>query len=184
MGPRETTRNNSGPWYEWYLDPLRFEEFKAELDADGEYSQTGSFPNNDRGTPEALWVVIPDGGFQLELRKEDGSGVVYEYKKVLGTSGHKVDELLRRYMGSSEQTWDEGLVHIYYLDPLRFEEFKTEIETGGEYYEDNRWTNANRDWDRGMTSAWWVDVTGGGFILELLKKDNSTVGYGYGKISE
>jgi hypothetical protein len=39
-----------------------------------------------------------------------------------------LDELLRKYMGSYPQTWDDGDEgEVYYLDHLRFDAFKTEL---------------------------------------------------------
>lgn len=61
----------------------------------------------------------------------------------------KLDESLRKYTVPQEQTWGDEKVTVYFLDPLRFEEFKAELDAGGEYLQADSWTNDKRDWDRG-----------------------------------
>jgi hypothetical protein len=174
--------------YRYYLDPLRFEEFKAELDAGGEYTQTYSGPENrdkERGMSLARWVVRPSGTFQLELFTEDDSGFMYDYKKAPHASGLKLDELLRKYAGPYPQRWDgesKGVTYVYYLDPLHFEAFKAELDAGGAYTQTESWTNKNRDWDRGKTFARWAVRPDGSFQLDLNKEDNSETGYRYTKV--
>jgi hypothetical protein len=60
-----------------------------------------------------------------------------------------LDESLRKYTVPQEQTWGDEKVTVYFLDPLRFEEFKAELDAGGEYLQADSWTNDKRDWDRG-----------------------------------
>ena len=125
----------------------------------------------------------PSGSIQLELFTEDDSGFGYDYKKVPQASGLKLDELLRKYAGPYPQRWDgegKGLTYVYFLDPLRFEEFKAELDAGGEYYQTDSRTSA-RNWDLGVTFARFAVRPDGRFQLDLCKADNSVIEYGYKK---
>ncbi|GHV93608.1 hypothetical protein AGMMS50268_41110 [Spirochaetia bacterium] len=186
-GPRLGVNiNNNEVTYYYYLNHLLFEEFKYELDAGGEYTQSGSGPEDrdkEQGMTLARWVARPSGGFQLELFTEDDSGFSYGYKKVPQASGLNLDELLCKYAGSYPQRWDgegKGVKYVYFLDSLRFEEFKAELDAGGEYYQTDSW-NSTRDWDRGVTFVRFEVRPDGRFQLELCKADNSVIGYGYKK---
>lgn len=72
-------------YYNYPLDPARFTEFKAELDAGDEYFVIGNWDNPNRewdlGVNFALWRVLPNGEFELQLNKEDNSSVGYFYEK-------------------------------------------------------------------------------------------------------
>lgn len=186
-GPSVQTWNDEDAFtYVYYLDPLRFEKFKAELDAGGEYLQADSWTQKnrdwERGRAFARGAVRPDGRFQLELCTEDNSVIGYMYKKVPAAQGQKLAESLRRHSGPSVQTWgDDGdkFTYVYHLDPLRFEEFKAELDAGDAYNHVDSWTQDNRDWDRGRAFAWWAVRPDGSFELRLGKEDNSVIGYRY-----
>jgi hypothetical protein len=99
------------------------------------------------------------------------------------TDAPTLDELLRTYMGPNEENWgDEGIASVYYLDPDRFAEFKTELEEGEEYvlYDDS--SEDERDHDKGMAVARWVKKPDDKFQLEHWKKDNSKIEYMYVKV--
>ena len=84
IGPSLQTWD-SGDVTIYYLDPLHFEEFKAELDAAGEYLQSESRTYDrtwDRGKTFARWVARPDGRFELTLCKEDNATLTYRYIKI------------------------------------------------------------------------------------------------------
>jgi hypothetical protein len=85
MGPQEQTWDD-GNASVYYLDPLHFEAFKAELDAGDEYYQTGSWSENnrdgDRDRAFARWGARPDGNFELDLCRADNSRDGYRYVKV------------------------------------------------------------------------------------------------------
>jgi hypothetical protein len=89
MGPQEQTwdEDDGKVTYVYLLDPLRFEEFKAGLDAEDEYVQTDNWTENnrdgDRGRAFARFAVRPDGRIELALGKEDNSVVWYRYKTAL-----------------------------------------------------------------------------------------------------
>jgi hypothetical protein len=204
MGPQPQTWGEGDDIEEvevYFLDPRRFDAFKAELDAGGEYQQTldddqqpsaWEWGPRDRNMGKAWvqWTVVSNGSrFQLDHYKADNSVFGYEYEKVPGTSGLKLDELLRKYMGPQPQTWGEGddieEVEVYFLDPRRFDAFKDELEAGGEYirYDSENYT---RDWDTGKAFA-RVGVRtntddGSKIELNLAKADNSTLNYRYIKI--
>jgi hypothetical protein len=109
------------------------------------------------------------------------------YKKDPLASGI-LDASLRRYMGPQEQYWgdddnrDEEPTYVYYLDPKRFEEFKDELDALDEYYQDDDWTEDDRDWERGQTFARWAERPDGTFQLQLCKSDNTEIGYRYRKV--
>lgn len=194
MGPRPENRDIDGKKdtvYLYYLDPFRFEDFKAELDAGGEYVESGSWTNDNRDWErEKIFlrgVELPDGSFNLELCKLDNSVVGYNYKKVPEASRLKLDESLRNYMAPQVGTFDGYKVTlIYYLDLLRVEDFRAELEAEG-YVETRRQTNDNHGDSsyRGMNLARWVVLDNGSygsFSLDLYKADNSRVGYSYKKL--
>jgi hypothetical protein len=167
---------------DYCLDPLRFEAFKTELDALGEYSQYDSgIDQHTWGKTFAMWRVFSSGNASLQLYKADNSEPWYDYIEVSGSSGRMTDELLRKYMGPEPQTWGKEEVYIYYLDPLRFDEFKAELDAGGEYLESDSWTE-NRDWDEGLSFVQWAVRPNGEFVLRLCNADNSVIGYNYKKV--
>jgi hypothetical protein len=94
-----------------------------------------------------------------------------------------LDELLRKYMGPNLQTWDEGTVNVYYLDPSRFNAFKAELDAGGEYTQIDEWTEENRTWDRDRAFARWAVKSEGTSELDLCRADNSQDVYGYEPVS-
>ncbi|GHT68978.1 hypothetical protein FACS1894110_17590 [Spirochaetia bacterium] len=95
--------------------------------------------------------------------------------------GLSLDESLRRYMGPEQQTWGDEAVNVYFLDHLRFEEFKAELEAGGEYQQIDSWNDDNRDWERGKTFARLSVRRDGAVELDLCREDNSRSGYRYKK---
>jgi hypothetical protein len=185
-GPRCSQNTDGKITYYYYLDPLRFEAFKTELDAGSEYQQTGIYPEDrdkERGMTLARWVVRSSGSIQLELFTEDDSGFSYDYKKVPQASGLKLDEFLHKYAGPYPQRWDgegKGLTYVYFLDSLHFEEFKTELDAGGEYQQTGSWTK-KRDSDKGVSFAQWAVRPKGEFVLRLSNADNSVIEYHYKK---
>jgi hypothetical protein len=171
----------------YYLDSFRFEGFRAELDAGGEYTLTGSELTRTRdwhtGKSYARLGVFADGRLRLELLKEDNSTPTYEYKKNKASVavGPKLAESLGRYLVPIQQTWDNNeQVNVFFLEPLRFEEFKAELDAMAGYYQTRSW-NYNRDWETGKTFARWVERANGNFELTLGNRDNSTVNYNYTK---
>ncbi|GHU27378.1 hypothetical protein FACS1894164_19470 [Spirochaetia bacterium] len=166
----------------YYLDPIRFVAFKAELDAGGEYTEAYDWNEEPGDRTYAILGVRSDGSFSLKLYKKDNQGSMYGYQKNPGASGLKLDKLLRKYMAPDPQTWDEGdeteEVNVYYLDHLRFDEFKAELDAGGKYvqYNNGTWT---RDWDLGKTFAQLAVRPNGKVELTLAKADNSTLAYKY-----
>jgi hypothetical protein len=98
--------------------------------------------------------------------------------------GLTLEESLQRYMGPQEQNWGNKKVNVYFLDSLRFEEFKAELDAGGEYKEDGSWTEKNRDWSQGETFARWAVWPDGISELDLCKEDNSRAGYRYKKVPQ
>ncbi|GHU97102.1 hypothetical protein FACS189483_02120 [Spirochaetia bacterium] len=196
LGPHlvESLRTYMGPqthtWYDeevvvYFLDPLRFEAFKAELDAGGEYVQDSdeNYTRDwDRGKTFARWVVRSDGRLQLTLANADNSTFEYSYTKNPQASGLTLDELLRTYMVPDLQTWGDGQeVTVYYLDPLRFEAFKAELDAGDEYIQSGN-RDENRDWEMGKTFARFAVFSDGRLELDLCREDNSRSGYSYGKV--
>ncbi|GHV76951.1 hypothetical protein AGMMS49942_17720 [Spirochaetia bacterium] len=84
--PQEQTWDGEGkaPTYVYSLDPARFEAFKAELDAGGEYAQTDTWTEKrdwERDKTFAQWAVRPNGEFDLRLCKADNSVLGYRYEK-------------------------------------------------------------------------------------------------------
>jgi hypothetical protein len=73
-----------------------------------------------------------------------------------------LDKILRKYMAPQEQTWDNNGVkdaqytYVYFLDPLQFEEFRSELDAGGEYRQSDSWTDDNQDRIGGRTFARWA----------------------------
>jgi hypothetical protein len=189
MGPQMAIDKGGGYKYYYILDPFRFEAFKSELDAGGEYKQYNVYSeehrNFDQGLTYADFTVFPDGRFRLLLCKADNFYIEYNYNKVSGASGRITDELLRKYMGPEPQFWDgagKGPTYIYYIDPLRFEAFKAELDGGGEYQQTDTWTEKNRDYNKGAAYVQWAVRPNGEFELRLYKADNSMLGYRYKKV--
>lgn len=189
----QTWDGENGPiTYVYRLDPASFDVFKAELDAGGEYSQSGSWNerNRDWGRGEAFarWSVRPDGTFNLDLCRADNSVAGYNYRKVSSGNTPKTDELLRKYMAANQENWGEwgGDVSVFNLDATRFNEFKAEVYAGGEYFPSGIQTERNREWERGKEFAQFIvhhngkekDIHGG-LQLRLCKSDNSVVSYKY-----
>jgi hypothetical protein len=193
MGPCPQTWEQEGELDEqdtlvYFLDPLRFEDFRAELDAGGEYSQVdrGTEPERDweEGKTFAQWAERPDGTFALNLYKSDNSVMWYNYTKAPQASVLRLKELLRKYMGPYPQTWEhegEQDTLVYFLDPLYFEEFKAELDAGANYSQVESSTVDNRDWEQGKTFARWAERPAGTFQLDLYKSDNSVIEYQYTK---
>ena len=67
----------------------------------------------------------------------------------------KLDELLRKYAGPRLGNSDNKVTYYYFLNHLRFEEFKYELDAEGEYTQSSSWPE-DRDKERGMTLARWV----------------------------
>ncbi|GHU77464.1 hypothetical protein FACS189461_5810 [Spirochaetia bacterium] len=199
LGPHleESLRKYTGPqmekWWDdveevavYYLDPRRFEAFKAELDALGDYQQNGSSHENrdwDQGKTLARLGKIPNDRVLLTLARADNSTFDYEYTKKPEASELKLDELLRKYTGPKPETWGDGAdaedVYVYFLDSSRFDTFKAEVSAGGEYFQGDSWITDNRDWDLGRTFARLVVKPNGKVDLEIGKEDNSFSTYHY-----
>jgi hypothetical protein len=98
--------------------------------------------NPNRGRTFARGSIRPDGRFQLDLSKNDNSEIGYRYIKLPTALGLTLYESLRKHLVPREQLWggDKKFTYVYFLDPLRFEEFKAELDAGGEYYQADRWT--------------------------------------------
>jgi hypothetical protein len=92
------------------------------------------------------------------------------------------DELLRKYIGSEPQTWDDNVVvQVYFLDPSKFDACKAEIDAldGLSVVDEDEET---RDWDIGISMVRWAvntDGEEGNFQLARMKNDNSTFFYAY-----
>ncbi|GHV03270.1 hypothetical protein FACS189485_06000 [Spirochaetia bacterium] len=191
MGPQPQTWGPDDDRYDvavYFLDTLRFEAFKTELEALGEYKQDGSGTYTrdwDKGKTFARLGAWPDGRLELTLAKANNSTSDYKYTKNPQASGEKLDELLRKYTGPQLQTWGDGAnaeeVSVYFLDPLHFEAFKAELDAEDEYMQ--FWSrNDIRDWDTGKTYVNFAVRPNGSFELELCKEDNSRSNYRYGKV--
>jgi hypothetical protein len=175
----------------YFLDHSRFDAFKAELDAGGEYVQDensrGEYIRDwDTGKSFARLGKRSNDTVVLTLANADNSTFDYDYTKNPQASGVKLDESLRKYMVLNQQTWGDDDhredVDVYFLDHSRFDAFKAELDAGGKYieYDDNKHT---RDWDTGKTFA-RLGVKLNGKRLELARCDanNSTSEYRYIKI--
>jgi hypothetical protein len=194
MGPNPQTWGDNDNREEvavYYLDHSRFDAFKAELDAGGEYVQDDDDENEftrdwDTGKEFARLGKKPDDRVQLTLAKADNSTLEYHYTKNPQASGDKLDELLRKYMGPNPQTWGDDdnreEVAVYYLDHSRFDAFKAELDAGGKYIEYETQTR-KRDWDTGKTFVrLGVKLNGKKLELDRCNADNSTSEYKYIKI--
>jgi hypothetical protein len=198
MGPKEQMREDFGDpdgtkVTVYYLDPLRFEEFKAELDAGDGYQQTANWNDgNERGRSFLSWNVIHDDECELDFGKgKTISKYWYEREPQEGVEwAELLDEILHKYMGASVETWDDDnaeiwgndedeLTYVYYLNPLHFAEFKAELDASGEYVQTENWTEDERCWGQGLTFARFAERPDGTVVLDLCKKDNSVVGYRY-----
>jgi hypothetical protein len=188
MGALPEVWKDGGVASNYYFDPLRFDELKAELDTGGEYVQVSDFANTrdwEKGKTFAYWQVFPDGKtFALCLFKKDNSVVGYRYnkantkKKSSAPLAPKFAEVLRKYIAPKPETWDGEKVDVYYLDPLLSKKFKAELEAGGEYKQTGSWTE-KRDWMKGLSYAQWAVHSNGAFLLELANKDNTQIYYEY-----
>jgi hypothetical protein len=112
-----------------------------------------------------------------------------------GDDALSLDDLLRKYMGANPETFDEDgedvNVNLYFIDPSHFEDFKSELDAGGEYtcYEDDTYP---RTWEQDMAFARWIEYPDdfdwhgqvGARRLDLCKEDNTVVEYRYKKASE
>jgi hypothetical protein len=167
----------------YYIDPLRFDEFKTQIDALGKY-QTGSRTFNrdwEQGKTFARWCARTNGSFQLELCKANNATAEYQYKKFPKAQGVKADELRKKYAAPTIGTWENPPdTVIFSIDPLRFDEFKAELDAAGEYSQVYNEDWDNRDWDRGKASALWIIFTDG-YELRLMRKDNTVAMYEYKK---
>jgi hypothetical protein len=196
MVPQPQTWDNNGvkdkqDTLVYFLDPLHFEEFRSELDAGGEYLQSDNWTEDKRGWDQGRtfvrFAVRPDGRFELNLCNSDNSVIGYRYIKAPQAEGLKLYESLRKYMVPQEQIWDNNGVkdaqytYVYFLDPLQFEEFKAELDAGGEYAQVESRTQENRGWEQGKTFVRWSARPDGTFQLELCKDDNSINRYNYKK---
>jgi len=94
----------------------------------------------------------------------------------------KLVEILGKYMVPSQYTWGDEDVSVYNLDPNRFNEFKAELDNGGEYRQVESGTY-NRDWEQGQLFARLVVRPNSRLSLELCRADNSVVGYNYTRIT-
>jgi len=191
MAPEIQTWGNEGDVSVYLIDANRFNEFKAELDAGGEYRQADSWTDNNRDWNRGLLFarlgVLPDGRLNLDLGRADNSLVGYRYtKRTSGALGLKLQESLRKYMVPQMQNWgNDGDVSVYNVDADRFNEFKAELDAGGEYLPHEVQRNGNRNWDRGKTFAQFlVYHNKGEYGLRLGKSDNSVVSYSYIKLPQ
>jgi hypothetical protein len=158
----------------YYIDPLRFDEFKTQIDALGKY-QTGSRTFNrdwEQGKTFARWCARTNGSFQLELCKANNATAEYQYKKFPKAQGVKADELLRKYMAPFLTKWSgEDNTEVYFIDPFRFDAFKAELDALGEYVQKGNWNED--DYEKGKSRATWA-VFPNDFECELqLQKGNS-----------
>jgi hypothetical protein len=177
----------------YFIDPSHFEDFKSELDAGGEYTcyEDDTYPRTwEQDMAFARWIEYPDdytwhgqvGARRLNLCKEDNTVVEYRYKKASESSGRqKLDASLRKYMGACPQIRNEENVNTYFLDPSRFDAFKSELDAGGKYSQIDSWNNT-RDWNMGKAFVTLAVRDDGGFYLEHCKADNSCIGFKYKKV--
>jgi hypothetical protein len=67
------------------LDPSRFDEFKAEVEALGEYTQFEDYANENQGwvggKASAQWLEHSNGVFEMRLCNKDNSVRGYRYNK-------------------------------------------------------------------------------------------------------
>jgi hypothetical protein len=191
MGPNPQTWGDDEHREEvdvYFLDHSRFDEFKTELEAGGEYVQDEDGEHEytrdwDKGKSFARLGKKPNDRVQLTLAKADNATFEYDYTKNPQASGVKLDELLRKYMGPNPQTWGDDEhreeVDVYYLDHGRFDAFKAELDAGGKYieYDTSTWT---RDWDTGKTFVrLGVKLNGKKLELARCNANNSTSEYKY-----
>jgi hypothetical protein len=173
----------------YFLAPDRFEAFKAELEAGGEYSITDDSWNDtrdwDTGMTFVRWAVKPNGRCDLELCKEDNSRVGYTYQEASSGAKPKTEKLLRKYMGPKPEKWGEDggkITYVYSLDPTRFNEFKAELDAGGAYSEAESWTNDDENRSDKTRARWCVRPSGLIFRLDLWNdNDKHEIGYRYVK---
>jgi hypothetical protein len=175
----------------YYLDPSRFDAFKTELDAGGEYVQDNEDEHEytrdwDKGKTFARLTKKSNDRVQLTLAKADNSTLDYDYTKNTQTSWVKLDELLRKYMSPNPETWGDDDhredVDVYYLEHSRFDAFKAELDAGGKYIEYEAETR-NREWNTGKTFVrFGVKLNGKKLELARCNADNSTSEYKYIKI--
>jgi hypothetical protein len=182
--------------YVYYLDTLRFEDFRAELEAGGEYSQyesrTYKHRDWDLGRTWAEGCVRPDGSFELHLGRKDNSGAEYRYEKVPGASGSELYKLLRKHMGPEEQHWgdeddrEEEATYVYFLAPDHFKDFEGGVleALGGEYFQADSWEEEDREWEQGKSFARWAERPDGSYELDLCRANNSRSGYWYKEIPQ
>jgi hypothetical protein len=112
MGPNPQTWGNDDNPVEvdvYFLDHSRFDAFKAELDAGGEYvldEDDDPKYTRDWDTEKdfARLGKRPGNRVQLTLANADNSTFDYYYTKDEKASGDKLDELLRKYMVPEPQT--------------------------------------------------------------------------------
>jgi hypothetical protein len=191
MGPNPQTWGDDNPEAVdvYWLDHSRFDVFKAELDAGGEYVQDNVNEFTRTWSKEKTFARLgkrPNNRVQLTLGKADNSTVEYNYTKNSQASGDKLDELLRKYLGPNPDTWgpedNREPVDYYYLDHSGFADFKAKLDAGGKYveYDDNEY---KRDWEMGRVFV-RLCVRLDGKKLELTRgeADNSTFEYRYIKI--
>jgi len=109
-------------------------------------------------------------------------------KGTAGTSAAvtpKLAETIGKYTAPEIQNWgNDGDVFVYYIDANRFNEFKAEMDNGGEYRQAGTWTENNRDWRRGLLFARVGIVSDGRISLFLCRANNSGVGYWYTKLTQ
>jgi hypothetical protein len=175
----------------YFLDHGRFDEFKAELDAGGEYVQDDDSEREytrdwDEGKSFVRLGKRPNNRVQLAFFKADNATFEYDYTKNSQASGVKLDELLRKYMVPRSETWGDDdhreEVDVYFLDHSRFDAFKAELDAGGKYieYDTSTWT---RDWNTGKTFVMLVvKLNGKKLELRYCNTNNSTSEYRYIKI--
>ncbi|MDR1444918.1 MAG: hypothetical protein LBI94_08575 [Treponema sp.] len=193
MAPKVQPGDNGEVAYYYYLDPSRFDEFKAELEAGGEYIPSDDWTNDDQNNirrNNARWenhTGTKYVTYELHLYTTPKSERGYRYVKDPKAAGLTVDKLLREYLGPNSDIWgtNEGEtpeeVDVYNLDPARFDEFKAEVEALGEYTQSDDYEDETRTWEQGKTFAEWIEHSNGVFELRLCNKDNSVRGYRYKK---
>jgi hypothetical protein len=93
-------------------------------------------------------------------------------------------ESLGKYMAPSEQNWGEedGTVNVYFLDHAQFATFKSELDAGGEYSQNDTETET-RDWETGKNFARLGVKADGTIRLDRCNADNSFLWYRYEKVS-
>jgi len=127
---------------------------------------------------------VPNGTVQSTANEETETSMVDQLMGSPWGLTPKLIETIGKFIVPEIQNWNEGEVSVYYIDVPRFNEFKNELDKGGEYrLNADIWSEKNRDWWRDQSFVRLAVLPDGRLYLDTYRSNNTAIRYNYTKLT-